>query len=229
MSCHRGLYSVSNLYVRGVEKLRGVTFFNTVIHKKRKKSKSVFSMALTSFQWHYTVYQVAPLLLTRKQEVFLSRIYFIFFQILMKRSETGTIVLEKSFVLRTWWYSNSKRNNKTLNLTKMGIRSYLLIKRIFIYSPKTLLAKVICAYPQVLRVSLTPVESCFQWCNDKLTGFLKKQNTKPWFAAFADFHCVNTHQGWFQATKEKPQDTTGYFSLSVSLLAKSLYSNLSWH
>lgn len=32
-----GSISISNLYVRGVEKLRGVTFFNAVIHKKKKK------------------------------------------------------------------------------------------------------------------------------------------------------------------------------------------------
>lgn len=31
-----GCINISNLYTRGVEKLRGVTFFNTVIHKKKE-------------------------------------------------------------------------------------------------------------------------------------------------------------------------------------------------
>lgn len=54
-----GCISISNLYVRGVEKLRGVTFFNTVIHKKKKQvwflyGFDSFPVTLYSLSWGTT-------------------------------------------------------------------------------------------------------------------------------------------------------------------------------
>ena len=72
-----GCIYISNLYILGVEKLRGVTFFDTVIHKKKKKNREVWCLYGFDAFPVTTVYPAIPLLLPRNQEGFLSHIYFI--------------------------------------------------------------------------------------------------------------------------------------------------------
>lgn len=129
----KGCISISNLYVRGVETLRGVTFFNTVIHKNKKTKKNKAGLVspwlwpssrdFTQFtRWHHSV----CFLESRFPVLY---IFYFFLLLAFNEEKWGRDHFsEKSFLIRIWRYLKSKRNNKTLGLTKMGISSPLLLK-----------------------------------------------------------------------------------------------------